>query len=426
MNEKNRSIAKIIAIIITFMVVAIILIFMQPKAYLNPLDKVVEVEYGELISSEVSHYVDMKHLDDKEKEDVINNTVISTDELIYEKKLDENGKDSYCNYLAVGNHKLTLTYREEVCDITINVLDTVKPVFINDENIKETIDIVKDCKPEESYYVNFYKDYVNDVSAVTLVADDTLVDYSKEGSYSVKLKATDTSGNIAEKDIKVIITSPSIKLDKQSITITEGGTATIKIEVIGKEKTVKYTSSDNTIATVDNKGKVTGKKKGTTTMIAEANGVKTECKITVKEKTLSAKEKRLQEAKVAAKKLAKELNLDSLNEYDRAYKICEYLYFNVDLQNNQSNEAYRKNYGNEAYAALILKKAACSGFCKAVTLLCNECGLESKHINANKWTHQWNMVKVNGKWIVVDAQGGFFGMEKHPIETNDVYIIGNY
>ena len=27
--------------------------------------------------------------------------------------------------------------------------------------------------------------------------------------------------------------------------------------------------------------------------------------------------------------------------------------------------AYKKNYGNEAYAALILKKAACSGYARA-------------------------------------------------------------
>ena len=71
-------------------------------------------------------------------------------------------------------------------------------------------------------------------------------------------------------------------------------------------------------------------------------------------------------------------------------------------------EAYKTNYGNEAYAALILKKAACSGYCKAVTLMCNAAGLQSKHINANKWEHQYNEVYAGGRWIKLDAQGGIF------------------
>ena len=31
-----------------------------------------------------------------------------------------------------------------------------------------------------------------------------------------------------------------------------------------------------------------------------------------------------------------------------------------------------------------------------------------RHVNAGSWTHQWNEVKVNRKWIKVDAYGGIF------------------
>lgn len=97
-----------------------------------------------------------------------------------------------------------------------------------------------------------------------------------------------------------------------------------------------------------------------------------------------------------------------MTEEGKVIAIIEYMMKNVERQTNQSNEAYRENFGNEAYAALVLHKAACSGVCKGVMMLCEETGLECRHINANQWTHQWNQVKVDGQWCIVDAQGGAY------------------
>lgn len=127
---------------------------------------------------------------------------------------------------------------------------------------------------------------------------------------------------------------------------------------------------------------------------------------------------RLALAKIEAKKQIADLkkHYPNLTKREIAEKICYYITYSVDVQTNQSSEAYEKNYGNEAYAALIMKIAACSGRCKAVTLLCDAAGLESKHINKNQWTHQWNKIKIDdGSWIVVDAQIGYIGT-KHPLE----------
>lgn len=132
---------------------------------------------------------------------------------------------------------------------------------------------------------------------------------------------------------------------------------------------------------------------------------------------------RLAEAKAEAKRVVSQIISPSMSDYDKAYAICYYLNHNVALQTDQSTEAYKVNHGDEAYAALLLKKAACSGFCHAVTLMCQEAGLTSKHMNEDLWTHQWNMVLVDGRWIVLDAQGGFFGMETHPLESGNFPVI---
>lgn len=119
---------------------------------------------------------------------------------------------------------------------------------------------------------------------------------------------------------------------------------------------------------------------------------------------VSAKQKREQEARAAAKKIAGEIISDGMTEEEKAFAIASYMWNNVEKQMDQSNDAYKKNFGNEAYAALVLHKAACSGVCKGVKMLCEEVGLECQHINAHQWTHQWNLVKVNGEWVVLDGQ----------------------
>ena len=76
------------------------------------------------------------------------------------------------------------------------------------------------------------------------------------------------------------------------LTVVEGGSETLSYEIYPKnavDKTLKWTSADESVATVDNRGTVYGVKEGTTTIKAEsANGVYGTCIITVtKRSTLS-------------------------------------------------------------------------------------------------------------------------------------------
>ena len=72
----------------------------------------------------------------------------------------------------------------------------------------------------------------------------------------------------------------SIKINKKKKTLRVGDKYTLKIK--GTSKKVKWTSSNKKVATVNSKGKVKAKKKGTATITAKVGGKKYKCKITVK------------------------------------------------------------------------------------------------------------------------------------------------
>lgn len=55
-------------------------------------------------------------------------------------------------------------------------------------------------------------------------------------------------------------------------------------------------------------------------------------------------------------------------------------------------------------------EAQCSGFARAMKALCDAIGIDCIYVHADAKvanpSHQWNQVKVGGKWYILDAQGG--------------------
>lgn len=60
---------------------------------------------------------------------------------------------------------------------------------------------------------------------------------------------------------------------------------------------------------------------------------------------------------------------------------------------------------NDAYGALVEKKAVCEGYSRAFQLLCNRLGVECINISgtADGESHAWNNVKLDGEWYEVDV-----------------------
>lgn len=79
----------------------------------------------------------------------------------------------------------------------------------------------------------------------------------------------------------------AVKISKTSTTLYTG--EKVQIKVTGTNKKVTWTSSKNSIATVDSKGYVTAKKNGTATITANVSSKKYICKVTVKSSTRTLK-----------------------------------------------------------------------------------------------------------------------------------------
>ncbi|MEY8516948.1 Ig-like domain-containing protein [Lachnospiraceae bacterium 29-84] len=101
------------------------------------------------------------------------------------------------------------------------------------------------------------------------------------------ITATTASGATAF--CRVTVKNPELKL-KSSATAYLKSTLLLKAEAFPAGK-ITWKSSDPKVATVNSKGQVKPKKKGTTTITATCNGISKKCKVTVKKPSLKLKTK---------------------------------------------------------------------------------------------------------------------------------------
>ena len=122
--------------------------------------------------------------------------------------------------------------------------------------------------------------YTSSNAKVAKVSSKGVITAVKAGTATITVK----SGGVSSK-IKVTVKTPSLKLNKSSVTVYMGETFTLKATA-DPAVTVKFKSSNTKVATVSSSGKITPKKTGTATITASFSyGGKTyskTCKVTVK------------------------------------------------------------------------------------------------------------------------------------------------
>ena len=124
--------------------------------------------------------------------------------------------------------------------------------------------------------------------AAVVAVDKGEVLAGKPGKATITVKTND-GGKTATCSITVeaaTVAVTGVSLDKTELSLTEGGSATLKATVTPEDatdKTVSWKSSDSAVATVDENGKVTAVKAGSATItVTTKDGGKTAtCKVTV-------------------------------------------------------------------------------------------------------------------------------------------------
>lgn len=140
---------------------------------------------------------------------------------------------------------------------------------------------------------------VKDSKGTVISADNYNVEYSNNvqvGTATVKItfKGDNYEGTATKTfTIKAATAAANLVLDKSSVTLYTGNaqkSLTIKVTTVtGASQTVTWKSDNDKIAKVDNKGKITAVKAGTTNVRATANGVTKVVKVTVKNPTITLK-----------------------------------------------------------------------------------------------------------------------------------------
>ena len=119
---------------------------------------------------------------------------------------------------------------------------------------------------------------------------------TQKGKVTAKKRGTATiTAKVDGKKYTCVITVEEPRLSKSSISVNVGKTQTLKVD--GTKQKITWSSSNKKIATVSSKGKVKGVKKGTATITARVGSKKYNCKVTVKQNTISVTKVKLNKSK---------------------------------------------------------------------------------------------------------------------------------
>ena len=213
-------------------------------------------------------------------DDATNKTVTWSSSNTKVATVDSNGK-----VIAVATGSATISAKagdkEATCSITVTI--PVETVTLNKTELtiilgqKETL--VATVKPDDA--TNKTVTWTSSNTQVATVDANGKVSSVAAGTATITAKAGEMKATCV---VSVIIPVESITLDNTSITFEEGESKTLKATVTpsnATNKTVSWSSSNASVASVDQNGKVTAVMEGTATITAKVEDKQATCKVTV-------------------------------------------------------------------------------------------------------------------------------------------------
>ena len=222
----------------------------------------------------------------------------------------------------------------------------------------------------------------------------------------------------------------NLTLNKTSIEIKEGSTATITATYKERTVTPKYKSSDTNIATVDSSGTVKGIKKGNATITATYNGKKATAKVTVSAKAQETTGTSLKNTRVNINSIVKTDDANALPKLTKSQ--LEYIIKNARITRTSQNGRKRSDnlmenidtfmYIQENYNVNAI-------FAIAVAIQESSAGNSSAARNRNNW---FGIMNENGTKSFESAEECIIGFGKlisgntyFKSSKTSIYKIGN-
>lgn len=217
--------------------------------------KSINLEYGEELE-DLKTFIKTANIDEKELE--YNCDTISES----------------ATFPEVGKHIVTYKYCGITRELEINVTDTTPPKVtkLND------INIIENSRVNYESYID-----VDELSKYNVDVDDHEVKYSIAGTYNTNIKITDEYGNSSDITIPVIINQLQLQISSDSLNLETNQSNKIDIKTNSNEP-IKYSSSDNSIVSVDYSGNIKALKAGNAIVTASVGEKSVTCNITVKDK----------------------------------------------------------------------------------------------------------------------------------------------
>ena len=194
--------------------------------------------------------------------------------------VDETGK---VTAVKIGKATITAKAGEKTTECKVTVLIPVSSVELDKTTLElkpgETATLVATVKPDNA--TDKTVTWTSSDPEIATVDETGKVMAVKIGTATITAKAGEKT---AECKVTVSIPVSSVELDKTTLELKPGETATLVATVKpddATDMTVTWTSSDASIASVDANGKVTAIKDGTATITAKAGEKTATCKVTV-------------------------------------------------------------------------------------------------------------------------------------------------
>lgn len=246
-NKNNSFNIKVVLIIIILICVLLGSLFVLQKvknANNSPVSSLnietkqnVVFEAGSPVDLSAKNFVVSKK--DAKKVEISSDLMSDTDRYTYDENTHQvvsKGK----NYLAAGNYTVTISYDGDSEDVNFRVKDTKAPDFVGFKS-----DLYVDQGAQDVDLSKYF--FATDLDEAANVSVDGDVNYSELGDYTIKVTASDASGNKTEQDCTVHIIDPdsletyscmidgSIPLSSDTLQKVEANVITFNYEEVSED-----------------------------------------------------------------------------------------------------------------------------------------------------------------------------------------------